>query len=451
MAEQQSYPDPDLVLIAELLEDIDRHPPGHQARVLLMQHYKRCGWYDQARQEALQIIAISPSDLEAQATLQETHDHDIRAAKPTTKKSSQAPEWRPEQTSIPSTAKALQELSTGYTLLISRAASLRQNLSVLQQLGGPELQEAKSGLTAITTGRLIEFVRPEPIEGVSAVAATVLADARQGADAALDTMLKHLEGLARRLSGPQQDPMASANSSNGSGYSDAVRELLVERASALKALLPETLLPMADSAVMHMDHEILKRKYVNDTTMLFDPVSSIPRANFLITEDGYAWDMEELAAAIRSGNGIMRNPLSKHMFSRADIRTIIHHPLGNGLQALQIEQSSMKQGVRPDTITQLESLSKTLLSDMSADGKPTRIAAEEFSAYIETLPAREQKVVDRLKIPAKDSHTGINFDRTIGATVEDLQGNRVCSHKAGDFFGQAAKYLRQDEEEEEEE
>lgn len=58
---------------------------------------------------------------------------------------------------------------------------------------------------------------------------------------------------------------------------------------------------------MHAEHEILHRKYINDETMSFDAISEIPRANFWTSEDGYAWDMEELAAAITSGKGVERN------------------------------------------------------------------------------------------------------------------------------------------------
>ena len=59
------------------------------------------------------------------------------------------------------------------------------------------------------------------------------------------------------------------------------------------------------------------------------------------------------------------------------------------------------------------------------------------------VPELEQKAIDGLKCPAKDSHTGQAYESSIGEAVRDAKGNRVCFHKTGDFIGQAAAYLRQ--------
>ena len=211
---------------------------------------------------------------------------------------------------------------------------------------------------------------------------------------------------------------------------------------ALKALLPKDLQPLADLAMMHAEREFLHRTYVNDETMTFDAVSDIPRANIWSSEDGYAWDMEELASAIRSGKGVMKNPLSKRMFTRADIRMIIQHPLGKGLQALQVGQSKLKRSVRPQTIDELDKVAKVLQVDKSEDGKPSHLALEAFVSYLETLPSGEHKAIDDLQVPAKDSHTVMEFDTSIREAVRDVQRNRVCSHKTGDFLAQAVKYLK---------
>ena len=80
--------------------------------------------------------------------------------------------------------------------------------------------------------------------------------------------------------------------------------------------------------MMHAGRGFLYRTYVDDETMTFDAESDIPRANFWSSEDGYAWDMEELASAIRTGTGFMKNPLSRRIPPRADINGIIQHPLG---------------------------------------------------------------------------------------------------------------------------
>lgn len=155
-----------------------------------------------------------------------------------------------------------------------------------------------------------------------------------------------------------------------------------------------------------------------------------------------AGDMDELAQAITSNGGIMRNPLSKQMFTSADIRAIIRHPLGKGLAALQVEQSKLKLGVRPNTVSELDRLAKVLLEDMSENQIPSRTAVEHFVAYLATLPDSEQRAVDGLKVPAKDSHTFMEYDSTIGDAVRDAQANKVCFHKTGDFLSQAVKHLR---------
>jgi hypothetical protein len=61
------------------------------------------------------------------------------------------------------------------------------------------------------------------------------------------------------------------------------------------------------------------------------------------------------------------------------------------------------------------------------------------------VPELEQKAIDQLKCPARDSHTGQKYDFSIGEAVRDAKGNRVCFHKTGDFIKQAATYLRQNQ------
>ncbi|RYN78045.1 hypothetical protein AA0117_g4582 [Alternaria alternata] len=102
----------------------------------------------------------------------------------------------------------------------------------------------------------------------------------------------------------------------------------------------------------------------------------------------------------------------------------------------------MSKGVRTDTIVRMEKLSAVLLEDQSSDNLPSRKAVDEFLLYIATLPDLEQKAIESLKCPAKDSHTGQYYDFTIGEAVRDAKGNLVCFHKTGDFIKQAAAHLR---------
>jgi hypothetical protein len=61
---------------------------------------------------------------------------------------------------------------------------------------------------------------------------------------------------------------------------------------------------------------------------------------------------------------------------------------------------------------------------------------------MEAVPELEQKAIEGLKCPARDSHTGQTYDWSIGEAVRDAKGNLVCFHKTGDFIKQVAVHLR---------
>ena len=464
--------EPDLPLISELLENIHRHPSSTQARILLMQHYALCGWHDEAKDEAGRILMYDPFAIEAQKFLDDlskvssskvktgkkyegkeaktrrpdpVSEENARDAARTQHQRAQAQEWRPKLVPITSQAASLRELEGGYISLAKDADLLLNDMKLLKELNGPDCEDQMLDLVEIAKGQVSSLLRPKPLESVRAVAEQIKAENRSKTQSALDVAVKDLEHLARWLR-KTGDTTKSPDKNEGKFVDNdeqgGIREALIKRVKALKALLPQPLQHLADLAIMHAEHEFLHRDYVNDETMSFDPVSDIPRANFWSSEDGYAWDMEELAGAIQSGKGVMRNPLSKNMFSKADIVAILQHPFGKNLQALQVEQSKLKQGVRPQTVRKLDTLAKALLSDQSEDGKSSRLAIEIFVSYLLTLPSIEQKAVEELKVPARDSHTGMAFDTTIGEAVNDVQGNRVCSHKTGDFLAQAVLYLK---------
>ena len=472
-----SYPEPDVALIGELLEDIERNPPAREARVLLMQQYAACGWHDAAGDEAHRVLNIDPSVKEAQTYLwihSRASLHGVGGAgngkgkgkaKPVQRDTSsklkerdsrrpqrqrsQAPEWRPDVIDITSPEASLQELEAGYVTLLKNANLLLGEMKLLKDLKAPICENDIFDLCAITQGKVGNVVKTKTLKGINTVADAIMAKSNAGDQSGLDIAMNDLADVAwwSRNLGSSGDSSCSNRDTISDHEKDEVRKALVKRVKGLKALLPNSLHRLADSAMMHADHELLQRKYVNNETMVsLDPVANVPRTNFWTSEDGYAWDMEELAGAIKSGKGVMRNPLSKQMFTRADVRSIVQHPLGKGLQALRVQQTKLKRGVRPQTISELNTLGKALLEDKSEDGKPSRVAVEAFIAYLETLPSSEQNAIDDLKVPATDSHTHVPFDTSIGEAVADVQGNRVCSHKTGDFLTQAAKYLTQSKE-----
>lgn len=349
--------------------------------------------------------------------------------------------WRPSLSPISSPKSSSRELEEGYIALLENTRALQKETELLQNLKemGPLIgDEHIVDLTALAQGRISSVLKVKPLDSAKDVSEKVMAKLDDDGNGSLLILIKDLQNVVQYSANSRMDPRGSQPSTDN----DNVREILVKRVRALKGLLPVNLRELADTALMHVEHEVLRRGYTNDETMYGDAVVDIPRERFWASEDGYAWDMDELAQAITSGGGVMRNPLSKELFTPTDIRSITRHPEGKRLQALQVNQSELKKGVRPTTVNNMAQLATVLDKDVTEDQLPSRRAVEEFLSYVATLPSDEQKAIDGLKVPAKDSHTGIKFDIAIGDAVRDAQGNRVCFHKTGDLLRQAAEYLR---------
>jgi hypothetical protein len=103
---------------------------------------------------------------------------------------------------------------------------------------------------------------------------------KKNSERAVDIAVDDLEVMARWLR--SQDALDN----------DGVREALVKRLGLVSSALPAGMKRDAALALMHVEHELLRRKYVDDETMYGDKVVDIPRARFLVTEDNYGWDME---------------------------------------------------------------------------------------------------------------------------------------------------------------
>lgn len=438
---------PDLPLINELYETIERSPPAIEARKLLIQHLIACGWLDAARDSVSELLLLDPNDADAQL-LSKTLSPEQENALPATVKPPRKYRARVPNTEIKDINAARTQLTKGYKSLFSKAKVLHWEMNILRDLfqqqpqksRGPNeflsiLESESSTVEALAEGRLGPSQK-----GLSkpAAARTVARQMEQNPTRALDIAIQDLTDTAHWLRSAKNSQQQDGEIDN-----DAVREALVKRTQALISALPREIQPVVSTAQMHIEHEVLQRTYICSETMYGDPVSEIPREKFWVSEDGYPWDMEELAQAITSNGGVMRNPLSRQLFTPSDVKAIVSHPLGKPLAALQLAQSELSKGVRPKTIEMLANMSTTLLADDSQDQIPSRHVIDEFLAYVATLPDTEQAALDGLRVPAKDSHTGQAFDSTIGEAVRDARGNRVCIHKIGDFLGQAAKHLRQ--------
>jgi len=429
-----------MALINELWNVIEQNPSAIAARKLLMEQWVKAGWLDAAADTAREVLKLDPSDADAQSILRDIPNNTANqspvppgplaqqpVAQQHTKLGALALSRRPEDW-----IALEQELSEGYEAIRARAKLLLQETRLLRDLqrqaGNLAPNENRiQDLKALMDGRISAVVSTPPPPSARAVARGMEADREH----ALDTAVKDLVDVVRWLRSSTDQDM------------DSMRQALTKRVRAMVAALPEDELQQYPStALMHVEHEELKRSYVNNETMYGDAIEDIPRENFWASEDGYAWDMEELAACLASNGAVMRNPLSRKLFSQDDVRAIVQHPLGKQLAPMRLEQSKLSQGVRPATIDKLENLSATLLADMSDNQITSRHAIDDFLSHVAVLPQAEQQAIDRLQVPATDSHTGQAFDCTIGEAVRDAQANKICLHKTGDLIGQAARYLR---------
>ena len=231
----------------------------------------------------------------------------------------------------------------------------------------------------------------------------------------LDIAIQDLASLIS--SSRQQDPKPS---------DDNLRSACVARTKELESILQPKYKHLSQQALMHITHEKLNPTYVNDETMVsVEPISTIPRNRFFVSEDNYAWDMSELVDALKANPAAaLRNPLSRAPFTEADVTAIVQHPLGLGLAAMQVQQNELRKGVRKQTVDKMAVLARVLLEDEDSM-EESREAMDDFAAYTATLPKQEKEALDALRVPAVDRHTGWGYDASLGEMLRDAKGNQV--------------------------
>jgi hypothetical protein len=434
------------VLISDLWDTIAGSPSNISARVLLMHQYVQLGWKSEALGMAEEILRLSPRNVDARqvkygsesvnTTTEQERSH-IQSAPSSQRDRNQVKKKAKGKRGIIRAPKSDAERATmeetfvtGIKQVQHIAEELHEDVVVVAQLlknhGDAEFWKERIGdIRALADGRFSAVVDGDAPCSVRELARTIQDQAEHAVDLATDDFVNIVVWL-------RQEDLSS----------DGIRDRLVKRVRALEAALPKNFQSVAELGLMHAEHEGMDKTYVNEETMLGDHVNDIPRSKFWVSQDGYAWDMEELVDCLHAHSGVMRNPLSREMFSAEDVESIIDHPLGKKLGAAQIEQKRLANGVRPDTIAQMAILSAALLADQSADQAPSRVALDIFMQYMATLPKAEREALDKLRVPAVDSHTGQQFDASVGETVRDAIGNKTCAHKAGDLVGQAAKFLK---------
>lgn len=384
----------------ELYEEIERNPPAIIARKLLVEQFIAANWTDSVRASVEELYKLNGNDqqiinwhstfcdnIEVTNTSEiiNTDDNEdalgqnIAQTKIIGLGCSVKPALLPQDKDELAVEQA--NLISSYQAFRSQARLLLKNMRLVQSLkihdDLNQMDQCRyNEVEALANGRIksvlqnTETVSSLPTKATytppsaRAIATKMKADPAD----AFKIVMDDLEAMIPWLKTIWQGSTMSNE--------DVLRDLILKRVRMMQSALPAVLQLHAQTAFMHLEHEQLKRIYMNADTMYGDTVAEISRERFLATEDNYAWDMEELAAAIQANKGIMRNPLSKFMFTAADIKSILQHPLGCELAALEVAQSQMRKGVRLETIKRMREMAKILLVDMDDAAKNSRNAVE---------------------------------------------------------------------------
>jgi hypothetical protein len=315
------------------------------------------------------------------------------------------------------------QLSEGYRALRTRAKMLLQETSLADDL---HLQQGSATiLEALTNGRISSVVSVVPPHSARITARAM----EDQPERALGILMADLVVSVRWWR--SQAPQAASNNS-------FVRQAISKRIHIFNAVLPDNLQKVTQTALMHLEHEELGGTYVNRETMHRLPVADIPRESFWVTEDGYAWKMDELASALITNGGEMRNPINLRMFSARDVQAINTHPMTKGLSMPQPDVRSPLQssgaGTRAETLDKLDELATILVSDISAEQHPSRKALEDFLAYLLRLPESELQAIDELPLPGTEL--------ALTELVRAAQARKISLFRTGDLIEKAAESLR---------
>ncbi|KAH6665779.1 hypothetical protein B0J14DRAFT_605882 [Halenospora varia] len=418
-------------ILTELYATLDSEPKNIHVLEILLELWIDQGDEVMAGGIASEILLIDPTNRAAKRHSRNNRDRRSERG------SSQRTKLN-EKPAAPSRAWSdiKRELEEGYTGLKKEAELLREEIAAVQLFGGhvSDSQQAISDLQNITEGRVSTVISvTQPVSVREVVRAVMKLQPRQASwtRKAQEMIIEDFVAIvtwATSQSPPQEV--------------DDIRERLMKRKELMEAALPETLSDIPAIALTQIEREHLQKQYINTETMLGDRIEDIPKQNFFVSEDNYAFDMEELIQALIANDGVMRNPLSRVIFSESEIRKILAHPSSERLRPIQLAQSQLRKGIRSATIERVAKLGEIMLADQSPDARNCRDAVEEFLAYVVTLPKKEQETINSLKIPGKDKFSQQAFDYTIGESVRDAKANTTCFHKVGDFLTQAAAYLR---------
>jgi hypothetical protein len=303
---------PDMAYIGELYENISRHPPGIGARKLLVEHYMSVGneWLEGALDEAKKLQGLAPTDPDVaeflkvlekkpeppvpkkaaevtSTSLTQPRRQNINNARYRARPISKHESNRPGLTlgkPVGDLDDSQRDLVTGYRNIRAKATHVFSNmlrLQALQKKAGLPQSKNLAKVHAMADGdNDATCIGMRPPGSARSVARNV----RNNSEEATNLVILDLEDMIRWIRAPYGTPSGASI--------DSIRDALVTRRRAIESVLPDELKIHCEHGFMHVEHEHLERNYVNDETMYGDEVKDIPREDFYVTEDNYAWSMD---------------------------------------------------------------------------------------------------------------------------------------------------------------
>jgi hypothetical protein len=358
----------DFTLLNELWQMIEGDPTCIYPRKLLMEQLLHYGWTDAAVEAGEDLLRLDPNDKEAREVV---NNNKKKQDEPkTAKKARPQPKKVPVPKSEEERAMLEEEFAEELIALRREVTGLADNMRDLAEFA------QANGVDSSDLADVSRLIAAQNVELGGIVSQTV-ASVRETAKKMMPILGYH--ELISIVVADLEVAYGRIRQISGTSDNDALRELLAKRVRILVSSTSDEVQAYPVLGLMHIEHELLGKTYVNVETMLGDEVKDIQRGDFLVTEDGYAWSVDELVQAVQANGGVMRNPLSKDMFSPEDVKMILLHPTGNALGMMQLQQNQMANGVRRATINQLVSLSQTVLADDADDQFESRKAIGKFA------------------------------------------------------------------------
>ena len=336
-------------------------------------------------------------------------------------------------------------LAVRYPELRNEAQKLMEDALLLDRLDKPPGRDQIAQLKAIQDNRGGSLVPIDRPRSALAVAREIQARAKDDSayqtvvDDVMEDMVKLVQWMRRR-----ESTQSTRRGGQIDDVPDAVRKAVARRGEALASALPPQLQQPMAAAMKHVDRELLGHVYASTETLEGEPVEDIPRDSFWVSADNYAWNVDSLLDRLLEMGRPRRNPLTRKLFTPADIRSLVAHPVGQTLAEEPLEGSTIGhvQGVRRTTLQQLAQLALALQPIGSFEQDAACEALDIFEQYVVTLPAEEQEALYNLRVPAANDPSKPTFDCPLGEILRESFETKAGLQQLGRLAEQAASYLQ---------